>query len=132
MLLGAPGVGKGTQADLLNRRLHACHLSTGDVFRSAESRPDPSPAMAEALTHMRRGELVPDETVWKIVSERTGCLKCAGGFILDGFPRTLAQAVSLQSMLANHEVPLHAVLNYSLPTDRDRQTPGRAANLSEM
>lgn len=118
VLLGPPGVGKGTQADLLNRRLHACHLSTGDVFRSAGSQPEPSPAMTEALAHMRRGELVPDETVWKIVSERTSCLTCAGGFILDGFPRTLAQAVSLQTMLGTHEVPLHAVLNYSLPTDQ--------------
>jgi adenylate kinase len=118
VLLGPPGVGKGTQADLLNRRLHACHLSTGDVFRSAVGQPESSPAMTEALKHMRQGELVPDETVWKIVSERTGCLKCAGGFILDGFPRTLAQAVSLRGTLGSHEVPLHAVLNYTLPTEQ--------------
>jgi len=117
VLLGAPGVGKGTQADLLNRRLHACHLSTGDVFRAAGSQKDPSPAMKEALAYMRRGELVPDATVWGIVSERTNCLKCAGGFILDGFPRTLGQAVSLQNLLENHELPLDAVLNYSLPSE---------------
>jgi adenylate kinase len=117
VLLGAPGAGKGTQADLLNRRLHACHLSTGDVFRAAGSQHEPSPAMKEALAYMRRGELVPDATVWSIVSERSNCLKCAGGFILDGFPRTLGQAVSLQTLLEEQELPLHAVINYTLPAN---------------
>src|SRR5690242_9906635 len=66
ILLGAPGVGKGTQADLLRQRLKACHLSTGDVFRAA-TRPEcqPSPAMQSALSYMRRGELVPDSIVWE-------------------------------------------------------------------
>lgn len=117
VLLGAPGAGKGTQADLLNRRLHACHLSTGDVFRSAAQQSDPSPAMMQALSYMNRGELVPDATVWDIVSERTDCLKCAGGFILDGFPRTLAQAVALQDLIKGRELDLHAVLNYTLKDD---------------
>ena len=64
--MGAPGVGKGTQADLLHQRTGECHLSTGDVFRAVGSRPDcePSPAMKEALGSMRRGALVPDSTVW--------------------------------------------------------------------
>lgn len=115
VLLGPPGVGKGTQADLLNRRLHACHLSTGDVFRAAGNQPHPSPAMNEALGCMRRGELVPDAVVWAIVSERGKCLKCAGGFILDGFPRTLGQAIALQSLTEDQGLPLHAVLNYKLP-----------------
>src|SRR5215469_3039658 len=76
VLLGAPGVGKGTQALLLSRRLGACHLSTGDVFRAAGSRPEccQTPAMAAALEHMRRGELVPDSTVWEMVKERSACL----------------------------------------------------------
>ena len=80
VLLGAPGVGKGTQADLLNRRLGACHLSTGDVFRAAGSRSEreQSPAMKEALGYMRRGALVPDSTVWEMVRERAGCLRCRG------------------------------------------------------
>src|SRR5438445_7517566 len=94
VLLGAPGVGKGTQGDLLHERLGACHLSTGDVLRAAAAHPECelSAAMQAALGYMRRGELVPDSIVWDMVRERTQCLRCAGGFILDGFPRTLTQA----------------------------------------
>src|SRR5579864_7436471 len=94
ILLGAPGVGKGTQADLLAQRLGACHLSTGDVFRAAAKHRDcdQTPAMLEAKEYMRRGSLVPDTTVWEVVRERSACLRCRGGFILDGFPRTVAQA----------------------------------------
>jgi adenylate kinase len=117
ILLGAPGVGKGTQAELLNRRLRACHLSTGDVFRAAGSRPDceQSPAIKEALAYMRRGELVPDSTVWKMIRERSGCLHCRGGFILDGFPRTLGQAESLKELMESEGLKLTAVVNYTLP-----------------
>jgi adenylate kinase len=119
VLLGAPGVGKGTQADLLHQRLGACHLSTGDVFRAAGSQAecDQSPAIRDALAHMRRGELVPDSTVWELVRERKGCLHCGGGFILDGFPRTLAQAESLQKLLKYEEISLTAVVNYELSTE---------------
>lgn len=119
VLLGAPGVGKGTQAQLLQERLGACHLSTGDVFRAAASRADcpPSPAMAAALHFMQRGLLVPDTTVWEMVKERVGCLRCGGGFLLDGFPRTLSQAQSLHRLLAQENLPLHAVINYELPTE---------------
>jgi adenylate kinase len=118
VLLGAPGVGKGTQAQLLHQRLGACHLSTGDVFRAAATRSDcsPSPAMAAALQFMQRGLLVPDTTVWDMVKERVGCLRCAGGFLLDGFPRTLSQAESLHRLLAEEHLPLQAVVNYDLPT----------------
>jgi len=117
VLLGAPGVGKGTQADLLNQRLLACHLSTGDVFRAATRRSDGelSPAMKEAVVYMRRGELVPDTIVWDMVQERGECLHCAGGFILDGFPRTLAQAVSLKQFMDKDGLGLTAVVNYELP-----------------
>jgi adenylate kinase len=116
VLLGAPGVGKGTQADLLNQRLGACHLSTGDVFRVAGSRREceQSPAMREALGYMRRGALVPDSTVWEMVRERAGCLRCGGGFILDGFPRTLGQAELLQELLNGEGLVLTAVVNYEL------------------
>lgn len=119
VLLGAPGVGKGTQALLLSQRLGACHLSTGDVFRAAGGRSDcdQSPAMLAAIAHMRRGELVPDTTVWDMVRERTGCLHCGGGFILDGFPRTLSQAEALKQHMANEKIALHAVVNYELPLD---------------
>ncbi len=117
ILLGAPGVGKGTQADLLHQKLGACHLSTGDVFRAAarQSECELSPAMKAATEYMRRGELVPDTTVWEMVRERSGCLRCAGGFILDGFPRTLAQAESLRQLMENEGLSLNAVVSYDLP-----------------
>ncbi len=117
ILLGAPGVGKGTQAELLQKRLGACHLSTGDVFRAAAGRTscDLSPAMTVAIEHMRRGTLVPDTTVWEMVRERNRCLRCQGGFLLDGFPRTLAQANSLHELLEVENLPLTAVIDYELP-----------------
>ena len=101
VLLGAPGVGKGTQAQLLSERLGACHLSTGDVFRAAKCLADGerSPALDRALGFMRRGELVPDDIVLDMVGERVGCLRCGGGFLLDGFPRTVAQAEALEKLL---------------------------------
>jgi adenylate kinase len=119
VLLGAPGVGKGTQAELLHERLGACHLSTGDVFRAAKNRCEGvlPPTMHRALDFMRRGELVPDQTVLDLVSERTGCLHCCGGFLLDGFPRTVAQAVALEELLKREDVALTAVLNYELPVE---------------
>jgi adenylate kinase len=119
VLLGAPGVGKGTQAQLLHEKLGACHLSTGDVFRAARTRTDcpPSPAMLAALDFMRRGALVPDSTVWDMVRERAACLRCQGGFLLDGFPRTLSQARSLNDLLEKENLPLSAVVNYELPLD---------------
>jgi adenylate kinase len=64
---------------------------------------------------MRRGELVPDSTVWEMVHERSGCLHCQGGFILDGFPRTLMQAESLKQLMDSESLPLDAVINYELP-----------------
>ena len=90
VLLGAPGVGKGTQAELLHQWSGACHLSTGDIFRAAKSLPpgEQTPAIKSALGYMARGELVPDETVLALVCERIRCLRCVGGFLLDGFPRT--------------------------------------------
>jgi adenylate kinase len=117
ILLGAPGVGKGTQAQLLTQRTGACHLSTGDVFRAAGNRSncEPSPAMKQALEHMRQGSLVPDSTVWEMVRERAGCLRCGGGFILDGFPRTLGQAESLNGLMDGEGLSLTAVVNYMLP-----------------
>jgi adenylate kinase len=118
ILLGAPGVGKGTQADLLHQKLRACHLSTGDVFRAAAGRSacELSPAMKAATEYMQRGALVPDATVWEMVRERGGCLHCGGGFILDGFPRTLSQAESLKQLMEDEKLALTAVVNYELPT----------------
>jgi adenylate kinase len=117
VLLGPPGVGKGTQAALLSEQLGACHLSTGDVFRAARSQRDraPSPVMAAALEYMSHGHLVPDEIVWQMVCERITCLRCSGGFVLDGFPRTLAQADSLRQLMGKEQLKLDAVVNYVLP-----------------
>jgi len=119
ILLGAPGVGKGTQAELLHERLGACHLSTGDVFRAAKalSPAERTPALNEALEYMRRGELVPDATVLAMVRERKDCLRCRGGFLLDGFPRTVAQAEALTRLLAEEQMTLDGVINYELPLE---------------
>jgi adenylate kinase len=118
VLLGPPGAGKGTQADLLVHALGACPLSTGDVFRAARQNAGaPGPALAAALAHMNRGELVPDEVVLGILRERSRCLHCRGGFMLDGFPRTLPQARALDTVLQEENLPLDAVINYEVPRD---------------
>ncbi len=119
VLLGAPGVGKGTQAEMLSERLQACQLSTGDIFRAAKAA-DPSTltsAMRDALGYMHRGELVPDETVIALVRERMACLKCPYGFLLDGFPRTVQQAEELDKMLDEAGLHLDYVINYELPLE---------------
>lgn len=120
ILLGAPGIGKGTQADLLCERLGACHLSTGDVFRAARclGAEERSPALESALEFMRRGDLVPDPIVLDLVRERVRCLRCHGGFLLDGFPRTVAQAEALGELLQQLNLSLDAVVSYELPEEQ--------------
>ncbi len=118
VLLGPPGVGKGTQAERIVGEFGACQLSTGDVFRYAArdtSGHAPSPAMATALGAMRRGELVSDGTVVELVRERVRCLACSYGFLLDGFPRTLDQAQALDEILAGINRTLDGVINYTAP-----------------
>lgn len=113
ILLGPPGVGKGTQAARLVSELGACHLSTGDVFRAAHRdgcNATTSPAIALALQTMRRGGLVSDATVVALVHERVRCLHCHHGFLLDGFPRTLDQAHALDEMLAAVKTRLDRVI----------------------
>ena len=73
--------------------------------------------MKAALEYMRRGELVPDSTVWEMVRERSACILDCGGFILDGFPRTLGQAESLKKLMEKEKISLSAVINYELPLD---------------
>lgn len=73
--------------------------------------------MKAALEYMRRGELVPDSTVWEMVRERSHCLLNCAGFILDGFPRTLTQAESLKELMGNEQLSLSAVIDYELPVD---------------
>lgn len=119
VLLGAPGVGKGTQTELLCQGLGTCHLSTGDIFRAAKTLEscDRSPALESALEYMRRGNLVPDSIVLNMVQERFRCLRCPGGFLLDGFPRTVVQAQALSRILEQQNLFLEAVLSYELPLE---------------
>lgn len=116
ILLGAPGIGKGTQAALLSAALGACHLSTGDIFRHVRhgNRDSNSPSLSAACAAMQRGELVSDEVVLRIVRERIACLSCRGGFLLDGFPRTVPQAAALDVLLGYEGVKLDAVISYEL------------------
>src|SRR5664280_1775218 len=118
VLLGPPGVGKGTQAEMIVAEFGACHLSTGDVFRHAARNSDgtaPSPAMATALAAMKRGELVSDATVVELVRERAECLSCQYGFLLDGFPRTIDQAQALDGILVQVNRHLDAAINFFAP-----------------
>ena len=117
VLLGPPGIGKGTQAALLGAALGACYLSTGEILRTARPVPPhaPGPALRTALNYARRGDTVPEDILLDLINERCRCLTCAGGFILDGFPRSLTQAEALDQLLANSDLTLDAVVLYDLP-----------------
>ena len=93
ILLGAPGAGKGTQAELLMEKLHIPGISTGNMLREAMK--NGTPVGEKAKYYMDNGLLVPDEVIMDIVAERVAQPDCQGGFILDGVPRTLAQAEAL-------------------------------------
>lgn len=121
VLLGPPGAGKGTLAANLQEAFGTCPLSTGDILRAAPTQPGAAqiqtPAMRAALDAMRRGELVPDKLMLDLVRERIGCLRCRGGFVLDGFPRTRTQAEALEEMLHAQDVQLDAVICLEVPTE---------------
>jgi adenylate kinase len=108
VLMGAPGAGKGTQARLLQERLHLPQISTGDIFRALKSAQ--TPLAQEVRELMERGQLVPDELTIKLVKERTAQPDCRNGYILDGFPRTPAQAASLEKLAAEQGNTIVAVL----------------------
>src|SRR5580704_16086894 len=97
ILLGPPGAGKGTQAKLWAKHSGMLHLSTGDMFREAIRSGTPTGQLVEPI--LGRGELVPDAIVLKVVEERLAKADCAGGFVFDGFPRTLPQAVELDRIV---------------------------------
>ena len=117
VLLGPPGIGKGTQAALLGAALGACYLSTGEILHSTRpAQPvPPGPALRTALNYARRGDTVPEDVLLDLINERCRCLTCAGGFILDGFPRTLPQAEALDRLLETNDLALDAVVLYDLP-----------------
>ena len=96
ILLGAPGAGKGTQADILKKKLNVPTISTGNILRAAVK--NGTPTGLRAKEYMDAGRLVPDEVIIGILKERLAQPDCANGFILDGVPRTIAQAEAIETM----------------------------------
>jgi len=112
ILMGPPGSGKGTQAKLLSQRFGVPHVSSGDLLRSAVRRK--SPMGVQAKKYMDRGELVPDDIILGAVEERLRESDCARGFILDGYPRTLAQDGALSATLARMQTRIDSVVSLSV------------------
>lgn len=108
VLLGPPGAGKGTQAKIIEEKLGLARISTGDILRDAVRRG--TPLGLAAKRHMDEGRLVPDEVMIGIIRERTARADCSPGFVLDGFPRTIPQAESLDGILAEEGIELYAIV----------------------
>lgn len=115
MLLGAPGSGKGTQAKILMDQYHIPQISTGDLLRAAVAAQTPLGQQAQAI--MAKGDLVPDALVLSIIEDRLQAADCAAGFLLDGFPRNVAQAEALAPLLEKLGKPLDHVVVIAVPED---------------
>jgi adenylate kinase len=115
VFLGPPGAGKGTQALMVSERLGVPQISTGDILRDAVRRK--TELGAKAKTYMDAGELVPDDVMLSLVEERLGDPDCSEGFVLDGYPRTLAQATALDKVLEAGSKSLDAVIMLDVPDE---------------
>jgi len=115
VLMGLPGAGKGTQAEKIVAKYAIPHISTGDMFRAAIK--EGTELGLKAKSYMDRGDLVPDEVTIGIVRERLGKDDCQKGFLLDGFPRTVAQAEALEQILAELNRSIHYVINIEVDKD---------------
>jgi len=109
ILFGAPGVGKGTQAKILSHVYHIPHISTGDVLREAIKAETPLGIKAKVL--MDRGNLVPDDVMIGMVTDLLASDRCKNGFILDGFPRTVGQAIALDAIFVSMKIKKFKVIN---------------------
>lgn len=115
LIMGRPGAGKGTQAVNIKEYYHIPHISTGDMFRAAIKNQTKLGLLAK--NYMDQGTLVPDEVTIGIVEERLLEPDCKNGFLLDGFPRTIAQAEALDKFLTSNGVKLDAVLDVNVPAE---------------
>ncbi len=124
VFLGAPGVGKGTQADRIATQYHVAKISTGDLLREAVR--NQTALGLEAKKYMDQGKLVPDAVVIGLVREKLADPSCASGFVLDGFPRTVPQAEELGKALASKAMALDRVMNFQVSReDVVRRLSGR-------
>ncbi|MCY3728285.1 MAG: adenylate kinase [Nitrospira sp.] len=115
VFLGAPGVGKGTQAEMVAAKLAIPKISTGDLLRTGVAQK--TPLGLEAQQYMTRGELVPDNVVIGLVAEKIASSECEKGFILDGFPRTILQADALSGILQKQGATLDRVIYFVIPRE---------------
>jgi len=113
--MGPPGAGKGTQAAMIANRFSIPHVSTGDIFR--KNLKEGTPLGLKAKEYMNKGLLVPDETVVEIVKDRLSEEDCQKGFLLDGFPRTVAQASVLDEVLGQMNMKIDNVINIEVPKE---------------
>ncbi|MGJ9460390.1 adenylate kinase [Oceanobacillus sp. CF4.6] len=116
ILMGLPGAGKGTQAEKINKKYNIPHISTGDMFRLAIK--EGTDLGMKAKDYMDQGDLVPDEVTIGIVKERLSKADCVNGFLLDGFPRTIAQAEALQQLLTDLNRSIDYVLHVDVPEEK--------------